>query len=159
MNDLTGDIANLVFVRKIDPKAGTLSLDIQLLNVLMLLDGSETMAMVARKLNIRIAELREYLIKLNQLNLIGRSEKAIPAVDNDFFDELEKDLIDIMGPIAGALIDDTINLMRAERNSFPRSRATELVELLASKILIEEKRIKFLEDMKAKMLEGNPANN
>ena len=159
MNNLTGDIANHVFVRKIDPEAGTLSLDIQLLNVLMLLDGSETMAMVARKLNIRIAELREYLIKLNQLNLIDRSEKTVPCVDNDFFDELEKYLSDIMGPIAGALIDDTINLMRAERNSFPRSRATELVELLASKILIEEKRIKFLEDMKARMLEGNPANN
>ena len=155
MNELTGDIANLVFVRKIDPNAGPLSLDYQLLNVLMQLDGAENMAMVARRLNIRIAELREYLLKLDQLDLIDKVKKAIPKVDTDFFYELEKDLSDIMGPIARALIDETIDLMGADRNGFPRSRTTELVELLASKILIEDKRIEFLKDMKAKMIDTN----
>jgi hypothetical protein len=151
MNVLAGDISNLVLKRTVRADLGEVSLDSEMLQVLMELDGTKNLAQVARSLNMNMKNLRIILNKLHKLHLCETARGATPSLGRDFFNYLSTELSRAMGPIADVVIEDEIIEMGESQTKFPAHRAAELVDMLARQILREERKVAFQQAM-VKML-------
>ena len=153
MNVLAGDISKLVLKRTVRADLGEVSLDSEMLQVLMELDGAKNLGQVSRALNMSLKQLRFVLNKLFKLNLCEAARDAIPTLDRDFFNYLSAELSRAMGPIADVVIEDEISDMGEDQSKFPAHRAAELVDMLARQILREERKVAFQQAMVKKLRE------
>jgi hypothetical protein len=153
MVDFSGDISRLVLKRKLSADLGEVSLDSEMLQVLMELDGTKNLAQVARSVNMNMKHLREILNKLQNLQLIEIARDAMPTLSADFFSFLTRELSRAMGPIAEVVIEDEISDMGEDPSRFPAHRAAELVDLLARQIIREERKVTFQQAMVKKLRE------
>jgi hypothetical protein len=147
MVDFSGDISRLVLRRKVSADLGEVSLDSEMLQVLMELDGSKNLAQVAKSLNMNMKHLREVLNKLQKLRLIEIARDAMPILPREFMSDLSRELSRAMGPIADVVIEDEISDMGEDPAQFPAHRAAELVDLLARQIIREERKVMFQQAM------------
>lgn len=147
MDLFSGNISHMFFKTSINPDLGKISLSKGMLGVLSALDGSRNVASVSRVLKIPITDLRPILRKLYKHGLIGRDEEAVPMLNGDFFSLLQKQLADVMGPIANMLIKDAMKRMAVSPTSVPVNRAAELIDLLSLKIPIDDKKRAFRKSM------------
>jgi predicted transcriptional regulator len=146
-------ISHMVF-RRISPvNRGTFSLEGQTLSVLMELDGTKTLAAVAKDLGLNIAAMREVVSRLLQLGLIEQTDDAVSKVDQEFMAYLSSQLAIAVGPIASILIEDAARDLGQTLLHFPSHRAAELVDILAREIQREEKRVAFKQNMVMKINE------
>jgi AraC-like DNA-binding protein len=153
MNVLAGDISKLVLKRTVRADIGEVSLDSEMLQVLMELDGAKNLGQVSRALNMSLKQLRFVLNKLFKLNLCETARDATPTLDRDFFNYLSAELSRAMGPIADVVIEDEISDMGEAPSKFPAHRAAELVDMLARQILREERKVAFQQSMVKKLRE------
>lgn len=153
MDIFSGDFSGLVFKGSIDIDADELSLDSQMLKVLMTLDGKKNLASVARSLNLDMETLKEVFTKLHNVQLIEKVENAVPVLNKDFYDFLTFQLCIALGPIAEFLIEDEIREFGSDPSKIPFTRAAELVNLLARQIPREGKKIVFQQAMVQKIKE------
>ena len=153
MNVLAGDISRLVLKRTVRADLGEVSLDSEMLQVLMELDGAKNLGQVSRALNMSLKQLRFVLNKLFKLNLCEAARDAIPTLDRDFFNYLSAELSRAMGPIADVVIEDEISDMGEDQSKFPAHRAAELVDMLARQIMREERKVAFQQAMVKKLRE------
>ena len=143
----SGDISSMIYKRKVRDDLGDFSLDGQTLIVLMELDGKTTLGALAAKTGLTMAALREIITYLLKLGLIEKVEKRIVPVDNQFFRHLLDELALATGPIAGVLIEDEVQDLGYDVNSFPSYLVSELVDRLAGEIRREEKKTVFIKSM------------
>jgi hypothetical protein len=122
---------------------GQVHLDAQMLSVLSSLDGTRNVAAVSRSLNMSMSDLRAVLNRLHQNKLIIQIDSDVPLLRGDFIGFLESQLADIMGPIAEMLIRDALYQMGVTPNSVPVNRAAELIDIISSKIPMEDKKLHF----------------
>jgi len=153
MQVLAGDISKLVLKRTVRADLGEVSLDSEMLQVLMELDGTKNLGQVARSLNMNMKNLRHILNKLHKLHLCETAKDAVPTLDRDFFNYLSAELSRAMGPIADVVIEDEISEMAENQAKFPAHRAAELVDMLARQILREERKVTFQQAMVKKLRE------
>ncbi|GAB6094139.1 hypothetical protein JCM14469_03910 [Desulfatiferula olefinivorans] len=149
--DFSGNVASVVVRRVLNSDIGEVSLDSQMLNVLMNIDGVKTLGEIARILNVDMITLKETLQRLDRLKLIEADVETVPTLDQAFFDFLANHLSIAMGPMAEILIEDEIRELGVDRNSIPTHRAAELVDILAREIPREEKKVKFQQTMLKKL--------
>jgi len=143
----------MVFKRIKRDDLGEFSLDSQMLNVIMELDGKKTLAAIAEKMGMKMSAMKEAISKLLQLNLIEPVEGAVPMLDKDFFDYLNAQLTTAIGPIAHVLIEDAVIDLDHSVSQFPIHRAAELVDLLAQQIRREDRKADFKQNMIKKIVE------
>jgi len=153
MVEFSGDISKLVFKRTVRADLGEVSLDSEMLQVLMELDGTKNLGQVARSLDVNMKHLRGILNKLHKLRLIEVAKEAMPTVGRDFFNALSSELSRAMGPIADVVIEDEIHDMGEDPSRFPAHRAAELVDQLARQIIREERKVAFQQSMVKKLRE------
>jgi hypothetical protein len=153
MQVLAGDISKLVLKRTVRADLGEVSLDSEMLQVLMELDGKNNLGQVARSLNMNMKNLRIILNKLYKLHLCEAARDAISTLGRDFFNYLSAELSRAMGPIADVVIEDEISEMGENQAKFPAHRAAELVDMLARQILREERKVAFQQAMVKKLRE------
>ena len=153
MHVLAGDISKLVLKRTVRADLGEVSLDSEMLQVLMELDGTKNLGQVARSLNMNLKNLRIILNKLYKLHLCETAKDAVPTLGKDFFNYLSAELSRAMGPIADVVIEDEISEMGENQLKFPAHRAAELVDMLARQILREERKVTFQQAMVKKLRE------
>ena len=153
MHVLAGDISKLVLKRTVRADLGEVSLDSEMLQVLMELDGTNNLGQVARSLNMNMKNLRIILNKLYKLHLCETAKDAVPTLGRDFFNYLSAELSRAMGPIAEVVIEDEISEMGENQAKFPAHRAAELVDMLARQILREERKVSFQQAMVKKLRE------
>jgi hypothetical protein len=153
MSVLAGDMAKLVLKRTVRADLGEVSLDSEMLQVLMELDGTKNLGQVAQSLNMNLKQLRLILNRLYKLHLCETAKEAIPKLDKSFFHFLSAELARAMGPIADVVIEDEISEMGERQLRFPSHRAAELVDLLARQILREERKVAFQQAMVRKLRE------
>jgi len=146
----TRSLSNLIFKAKPVKMTGNFSLTPEMLAVLPELDGSKDVQTIAENTSITIRNLRAILDRLYKLNLIEKIEKVIPALSPDFMPYLEAQLADAVGPIAKILIKDAIHYLGEDPHAIPYYREGELIDLIASKIYLKDKKEAFLKVMKAK---------
>ncbi|MCF8027459.1 MAG: hypothetical protein K9K81_03775 [Desulfobacteraceae bacterium] len=149
----SGDISRMVLKRSLRADQGEVSLDSQMLQVLMELDGKKRLSEVSQSLQMSMKELRTVVQKLHQLKLCEVAEESMPVLDRDFMKFLSSQLSRAMGPIADVVIEDEIREMGETANRFPAHRAAELVDLLARQILREERKVAFQQAMVKKLRE------
>lgn len=149
----SGDISKLVLKRTVRADLGEVSLDSQMLQVLMELDGRKTIGQIAQSLNMTLKDLRAILGRLYQLRLCEIARNAIPSLGKEFFRFLSAELSRAMGPIADVVIEDEISDMGQSQAHFPAHRAAELVDVLARQILREERKVAFQQAMVKKLRE------
>lgn len=147
MVDLSGDISYLVLKGSVGTDLGEVSLDSQMLQVLMQLDGQKDLATVGRTLNLTMSSLKGIVTRLVDLNLVQELQGAAPILGGDFIRSLSDELSKAMGPIAEVVLEDEIDAMGENPDRIPQHRAAELINRLANQIPREEKRVPFQQSM------------
>jgi hypothetical protein len=153
MDISSGNILALVFRRVVKENIGEISLDSNMLHVLMELDGKRNLSEIAKKTKVNMSEIRKVVSKLLKLKLVEPVEVTVPVLDEDFFEYLQAKLSLALGPIAEVIIEDALNDLGHKRSQFPSHRAAELVDLVAREIQREEKTGPFKQDMVSKIKE------
>jgi hypothetical protein len=156
MDPLSEKLSGVIFKRDISQDMGEISIDADMLKVLAEVDGIRDVAAIAKNTGLSIIQLRKVLKQLYQHKLILRVKAEIPRADKSFFDFLETNLADVMGPMARVIIDDVVKEMGENRGFFPINRCEDLVKKIAAKLFVEDKKQVFLHVMEKKIehLEG-----
>jgi hypothetical protein len=116
-------------------------------SVLSQVDGKKTVGDISDELKMGEYETARNLYQLFSSGLIEVAttlqRKARKVVDGGFFNLVEKELAEIIGPVAPVILDEEINDMGEERNSFPLEKVSLLVEKVSGEITNESQRIAF----------------
>lgn len=150
---LNGDISGMVFNHCVTADFGEVSLDSDMLSVLMELDGRKNIGEIAFDLNKNLQETISIVQRLSQLDLIEQVPASKPqCMDKELHDFLVTNLQLSMGPIAEVLVEDEMREMGEAPDEFPMERVGSLVNLLARQIPRDEKRIPFQQVMAKKLV-------
>ena len=149
----SGGVAGLVFKQVVSDDLGKLSLDGQMLSVLMNLDGKKTLGQVSQKLGLNLSTIRPIVAKLIKLKLLERVEVTADTVDQEFMSFLISQLSIAIGPLGGIIADDGLEDLGFNKTNFPTHRTAELINLLSQEIQREDKRIQFKQVMLKKIKE------
>lgn len=147
----SGGVAGLVFKQAIRGDLGKLSLDGQMLNVLMSFDGKKTLGQVAQQSGINLGAIRPIVARLIKYKLIEPVETQDNVVDQDFMTFLVSQLSVALGPLGGIVVEDGLEDLGYTKTNFPTHRTAELVNLLSQEIQREDKRIQFKQVMLKKI--------
>ena len=91
-----------------------------------------------------------------QAKPLGPGESAAPRAEPigaAFLGRVEKELARAIGPMASLVVDEGIEALGAQRESFPWHNLQRLVESLGTEIPDEEKRLSFVEAVAAALRE------
>ena len=116
-------------------------------SVLSQIDGKTTVGEISKELKIGEYDTAYILYKLFSSGLIEvdtepqRNVKKL--VDEGFFDFVEKNLAEIIGPVATVILEDEIKNMGEEKGSFPMGKVSLLVEKISGDIANDTQRIAF----------------
>ena len=149
----SGGVAAMVFKPIIRGELGNLSLDGQMLSVLMALDGKKTIGQIAQMTGINLADIRQVITKLVNMRLVVSIERAVSIVDQEFVDYLISRMSVAIGPLGEIIVEDGLEELGFNKNNFPSLRAAELVNFLSQEIQREDKRIEFKQAMLKKIKE------
>jgi DNA-binding Lrp family transcriptional regulator len=133
-----------IYRRAFREDTGRLSLDVDMLSVLLELDGRQNVETIASKLQQPATAVGQVIARLAELRLV---EKVDPVVDPDFLDQLRRQLALAVGPIAEILIEDAILDLGHELGRFPARQAAELVEITATEIKRKDRKAEFTRTM------------
>ena len=114
-------------------------------NVLALANGTRTVLEIAKILKWDEFKTSKVILQLVQEKMleIGRGE----SIDRGFFQKVEKELKNVMGPIASIIVDDLVTEFGENKESFPQDRAVPFVETLSKEVADEKKRRDFKKTM------------
>ena len=149
----SGGVAAMVFKPVIQSDFGQLSLDGQMLGVLMSPDGRVTLGEVAQKVGMSLADIRQVITKLINLGLVESIERAVSIIDQEFMDFLIARMSIAIGPLGEIIVEDGLEELGFNRNNFPSLRTAELINFLSTEIQREDKRIEFKQAMLKKIRE------
>ncbi len=153
MDVSAGGVEGLIFKQAIRGDLGKLSLDGQMLSVLMSFDGKKTLGRVAQELGLEMATIKPIVARLIKYKLVERIETAVNAVDQEFIAFLISQLSVAIGPLGGIVVEDGLEDLGYAKTNLPTNRTAELVNLLSQEIQREDKRIQFKQVMLKKIKE------
>jgi hypothetical protein len=149
----SGGVAGLVFKQAIRGDLGKLSLDGQMLSVLMSFDGTKTLGQVAQEIGMSLGAIRPIVTQLIKYKLIDRVVVEEDIVDQEFMAYLVSQLSVAIGPLGGIVVEDGLDDLGYTKSNFPSHRIAELVNMLAEEIQREDKRVQFKQVMLKKIKE------
>jgi len=117
------------------------------------LDGEKSVGEIASALTLSENEVQEIfknLIKEHLLELVSVSESTI-YVPEELFDDLERELTVLVGPVAGILLEDTLREMKKDRAKFEKTSLPVIIDLLSNQISDEEKQLEFQKNILKKI--------
>lgn len=153
MDPTSGDVSGKVFRRVTKADLGEFSLDGNMLNVLMSLDGKKDLPAVAGELGLSLDDARQVMSRLLELGLAESVEAESVAVDQEFLDYLNSQLVNAVGPVASVLMEDVARELGHELSKFPGNRAAELIVQLSQEIQQEDMKHQFKQNMLNKIKE------
>jgi hypothetical protein len=116
-------------------------------SVLSQIDGKKTVAHISNELKMGEYETARNLYSLFSSGLIevatAPQRKAKRVVDGGFFELVEKELAEIIGPVAPVILEEEIKDMGEEKSSFPVERVSLLVEKVSREITDDTQRVSF----------------
>ncbi len=130
-----------------------IKLDRETWRILAHLDGVSNVGQVGERLNMSFTDLRRRLSRLVESGMlvsveVGPASRTQPSsINGDFISALRGFLTDALGPMAEVVLEDVLEEMGESLDALPRSRAAELVEVLAAEIPRDEKRLAFQKAM------------
>lgn len=143
--------SEVVFMMSPSGSPETVSLQPTEWQVLAQVNGRRSVEDLARILNKNEYEVAKILYSLTKAGLLEIGEKSPDSqeqmLSKAFFDRLQEEYTDIMGPLGPVIIEDEVQALGAERDKFPKRKGTMLIERLSNEILEEDKRTGFQRTM------------
>ena len=143
MDAISGEISLMVFRQAVKNHLKDISLDSQLLKVFLELDGKRDLDTVAQSAGLNMADMRQAVTRLLELELIEPVVQGETFADDEFMGYLNSQYSKAIGPIASVLIEDEVADMGYSLNRIPTSRIAELVGQLSREIQRTEKKDAF----------------
>lgn len=111
------------------------------------IDGKKSVGEIANTLSLTDEEIQTFFGSLLEKELISLKEDAVVVeyIKPEVLKEIEQELTLLVGPVASVILDDTLIDMNADRETLPKNKIGEFVELVSNEIDDAEKRVKFLE--------------
>jgi hypothetical protein len=144
------EVSAMIFRRVSSRGAEELASDHTALKVLRLLDGKRDVATVARETGLGFPETVKVLTKLSKLKLAesaGVNPRSKRIVDGKFVEQLTAHFSLAVGPIAHAMIEDTLDELGYDLQSIPESMVENLVHQLANLVQEADRRTEFKASM------------
>lgn len=143
---LTGS-ANLYFRKVIRADNDEISLDADMIRLLIAIDESKSLTQIAEEVNMGNTELKNALSRLLKQGLVEPVQKNLLVLDKSFLEALRINLSKAIGPIAEILIADVAEEMELESSAIPVNQAAELITQLSLEVPDEENQIQFKKSM------------
>ncbi len=147
------DIPLMVFKTCIQEDMGEIPLDGKMLVVLMKVDGKSNGELIAQAVRMNMKTVSTILSRLFDYHLIENVTQNPNILGKEFFDFLTDHLSVVAGPISQLLVEDATNEIGQGSASIPKTRAAELIDLLARQIPEEKQRLQFIQSMMQKLKE------
>jgi chromosome segregation ATPase len=68
---------------------------------------------------------------------------AQETVPPDFFDDVTRELTEVLGPIAAMVVRDHVESFGESMGKFPKARVPELLQIISQEILDEDRKVRF----------------
>jgi hypothetical protein len=135
----------MVFVINPDQSTNTTDFLHLELAVMSQLDGQKTVSQIADNLALNPNEVEEIFKKLVSaqiLRLVNNSGED-HYLPQDFFKVLSYEMTFLVGPVAGVILEDVLEIMRMGRENFEKRYLPVLIDLLTNQIDDPVKQIEF----------------
>lgn len=133
--DITADDLSLLFFKKtIRTDADPVTMDADMIGVLLAVDENTDMRQVARETGLHESVLRNTLAKLLRLRLIEPVAKSLRYLDRGFYEILKKQLTLHVGPMGEVILEDILDDMGISAEKIPVHRTEELIRKAGEQI-------------------------
>ena len=141
------DLGASYFRKSVRKDTQTVSLDADMIRVLLAVDETRSTRQLAAALEMDAATLKRNIARLVDQGLVEPVDPRRPALDRSFLHALRMNLSRVVGPMAEILLEDRVAEMNIDPASIPLDLAAELVDRLAFEIPEERGRILFKKSM------------
>jgi DNA-binding transcriptional regulator YhcF (GntR family) len=142
--DLTAKTAaELTFRKKIPRDLQTVSLDADMIRLLLVIDEHKSLYQIAAEAEMDSATFKKALRRLLEQGLIETVQKRVPLLGKLFLDTVHLNLSRAIGPMAQIVLEETLAEMNLNPNGIALDQAAELVTHLALEISDEGSRTQF----------------
>ena len=149
MDFATVDLKQLFFRKTIGSDLGEVSMDADMVRLLLAIDPAQDVARIARQIGMAPTALKQALTRLLKVGLIEPVKSRGAVLDPSFLERLRHELIKAVGPIGEFLIEDVAGSMNLAMDAIPVQQAAELIVNLAREIPNKKQRVVFQSAMKA----------
>ncbi len=126
---------------------GKVSMDSDMLKLLLAIDARLPLSQVARKAGIAQDQLKKSVVKLVRLGLVETAARKAPAIGEPFSRGLKANMVKAVGPFGEFIVQDVINATGYSANDLPVSQAADIITTLSQEIADEEARYQFKQAM------------
>ena len=139
--------AALYFRKKIRKDLQTVSLNADMIRLLLAIDERKSLYQIAVEVEMDAAAFKKNLESLLEQGLIEAVPKTIARVDSGFVPSVRMNLARVIGPIADIVVDDSVAKLKLDVARISLEQAAELINHLALEIPDEGSRIRFKQAM------------
>lgn len=154
MSDLPEDISSLIYKPLVDPDMGEIKVNGRMLQLLMALNGKDSLAELSYRLDYELNDIRETIRLLLAGGLIQISGGGESGLSKEFFDFVIERLAVIVGPIARLMVEDAIYDLGGNGRKISRNNALELIDIFSRQIPDDEQRAAFIKVMMERLQAG-----
>lgn len=148
--DFSGvDLRRLYFRKTIDKDLGEVSMDADMVRLLVAVEPDRDAVSIARRIGLTPAALKRALTRLLQLGLIEADPRAEAVLAPSFLRVLKTELARAVGPIGELVLEEVTAAMNLSPGRIPVSQAAELIVHLAREIPDSRHRLAFQTAMRA----------
>lgn len=143
MDFISKSAAGLYFRKRIRRDLEPVSLDADMIRLLLAIDERKSLYQIAAEVEMDAATFKKNLKKLLAQGLIETVQKAAAMVDKNFLPAVRLHLARVIGPMADIVVDDSVAELKLDAALLPVEQAAELINRLALEIPTEDGRIRF----------------
>ena len=141
------ELLDLHFKKNDSTDVGNVSLDADMLKLLLAIDARLPLSEVAKRAGISTASLRGTVAKLFQLKLIRPSKPRAPAIGSGFIAGLKTNMVKAIGPLGEFVVQDTLGEAGYSESDLPVNMAADIILKLSMEIEDLHAQRHFKEDM------------
>jgi DNA-binding transcriptional regulator YhcF (GntR family) len=156
MDFLSKSAAGLYFRKRIRKDLEPVSLDADMIRLLLAIDERKSLYQIAAEVEMDAATFKTNLKKLLDQGLIETVRKAAALVDKSFLPSLRMNLARRIGPMADIVVEDSVAELKLDAAAIPVEQAAEIINRIALEIPDEDGRIGFKKAMIAILNKLNP---
>jgi hypothetical protein len=139
--------AALYFRKKIRRDLQTVSLNADMIRLLLAIDERKSLYQIAAEVEMDEAAFKKNLKSLLEQGLIEAMPQTTVQVDSGFLPSVRMNLAQVIGPIADIVVDDSVAQLKLDGASISLEQAAELINHMALEIPDEDSRIRFKKAM------------
>lgn len=147
MDFLSKNAAGLFFRKRIRKDQKPVSLDADMIRLLLAIDERKSLYQIAAELEMDAATIKTNLKRLLEQGLIESISKASGLMENSFLPAVRMNLARIIGPMADIVVEDSVAELNLDAAGIQVEQAAELINRLALEIPEEDDRIRFKKSM------------